>query len=421
MLLLDHNLCYRYAFVYIRQLTIHLRNALIQGKSKQGSGTNKKGGKKGGKDAGGVQAVYNWQFIHSVHLWTQLLSDSHPNPALEPLIYPLIQLMNGAIKLVYSPAYFPLRFHLCRLLTQLSSATGKYVSVLPYYLDILQNFDLGKKTKKVSMKPMNFSCILRLSKSQLAENGFKDAVVEQVYAGILDNMASNAHRISYPEMSVPVTTQLRTFVKNCPVVNFGKKLRQLLDKINENSSSVLTQRRKIRNFGVKDMDKVVAWESRLREEGNLPLVKFYQTWKSVNEKNIMKNMSKEQNTEFETTKLPSDDDFDDDDDEEEVSEEDEEEEEKESKAKKRKSKEEEPKQSPKSKKVKSSQEEESEEDEADDQVTDFDMDDFGGGEEEDNNDDQESEEEEDNDSNQESEEEDSDAEEGSDEDDDSSD
>jgi len=402
MMLLDEHLCYRYAFVYIRQLTIHLRNAMIQGKNKgqSSSGGNKKSGgggsKKGPKDA--VQSVYNWQFIHSVHLWSQLLTDSYPNaPELEPLIYPLIQLMTGAIKLVYSPAYFPLRFHLCRLLTQLSAATGKYVPILPFYLDVLQTFDFGKKTKKVSMKPMNFSCILRLSKSQMAENGFKDAVVEQVYAGILDNMASNANRISFPEISVPVTTQLRTFVKNCPVANFAKKMRQLLDKINENSGVVLAKRRKIRDFGVRDSDKIEAWENKLKSEGNLPLVKFFDSWKAVNEKNVMKNMNKEQLNEFETTKLPSDDDDEDyDDDEDDEDSEEEEEVAKEVPAKKRKSKEVQEEESPKAKKSKKAAKaaESDDDDEAEDQVTDFNMDDFGEDEQEEEEEEENGEEEE---------------------------
>ena len=75
--------------------------------TKEANTAAKKKNKKGTKD--NVQSVYNWQFVYSVHLWCQLLQDSHPSEALEPLIYPLIQLINGAIKLVYSSAFFPLR------------------------------------------------------------------------------------------------------------------------------------------------------------------------------------------------------------------------------------------------------------------------------------------------------------------------
>ena len=51
--------------------------------------------------------------------------------------------------------------------------SGKFVPILPYYLDILSGYNFGKKTAKVSMKPMDFSCIVKCSKSQLTENGFK--------------------------------------------------------------------------------------------------------------------------------------------------------------------------------------------------------------------------------------------------------
>ena len=171
---LDPVLAYRYAFVYIRQLTIHLRNAMLQQgtyykiintlkihvclntitcetkmltryiivdihfvgnkgssqnskpDSSQANDSNKKKGGSNKKDVkGSSQIVCNWQFIHSVHLWVQLLSDSNSD-VLEPLIYPLVQLITGAIRLVYTQrAYYPFRFHLCRRLIQLSAATGK--------------------------------------------------------------------------------------------------------------------------------------------------------------------------------------------------------------------------------------------------------------------------------------------------------
>ena len=118
--------------------------------------------------------------MHSIHLWVQTLGDTQ-NAALEPLVYPLVQLINGTIKLNYTAKYYPLRFHLSSLLIQLSEQTGKFIPILPYYLDILSQQNFGKKQGKVSMKPMDFSCILRLSKSQMAENGFKDATIEHIY------------------------------------------------------------------------------------------------------------------------------------------------------------------------------------------------------------------------------------------------
>ena len=114
--------------------------------SSQANDSNKKKGGSNKKDVkGSSQIVCNWQFIHSVHLWVQLLSDSNSD-VLEPLIYPLVQLITGAIRLVYTQrAYYPFRFHLCRRLIQLSAATGKLFAfekilfttgarIIPWYL-----------------------------------------------------------------------------------------------------------------------------------------------------------------------------------------------------------------------------------------------------------------------------------------------
>ena len=74
----------------------------------------------------------------------------------------------------------------------------------------------------------------------------------------------------------------------------------LSQQINENSKVVLERRRKIRDFGVQDLDRIAAWQIELKSSGVLPLVKYFESWKAINEKNVMKNMAKEetQNSKF---------------------------------------------------------------------------------------------------------------------------
>ena len=47
------------------------------------------------------------------------------------------------------------------------------------------------------MRPVDFSCILRVSKSQMLENGTKDAAVDGVYRGVLEYLSSQSHKVRF--------------------------------------------------------------------------------------------------------------------------------------------------------------------------------------------------------------------------------
>ncbi|KAG4070029.1 hypothetical protein HA402_013689 [Bradysia odoriphaga] len=263
MFALDLNVSYQHVFLYIRQLAIHLRNAL----------TLKK------KDS--FQSVYNWQFINSMRLWAELLSATNNKTQLQPLIYPLVSIITGVIKLIPTAQFFPLRFHCIQILIQLSKETRCFIPTLPFILEVLNSNTFNKKHSKVSMKPLSFTCILRLNKPQMLENGFRDEVVQNIFDLTLEYMANESYSLSYPELAVPCIINLKQYIKKrCKNSNYTRKLKQLVEKLEENSKFVEAEREKI-NFTLKDTQLITAWETTLKNKGT-PLLTYYNNWVKTN-------------------------------------------------------------------------------------------------------------------------------------------
>ncbi|XP_031354276.1 nucleolar complex protein 2 homolog [Photinus pyralis] len=283
MFSIDVGTSYQHIFLYIRQLAIHLRTAITVRKTEN------------------IQTVYNWQFINSLKLFGAVLSANYDKPEIQPLVYPFVQVCLGTLKLVPTTQYFPLRFQIVQVLTDFSKSTGVFIPILPFILEVLSIHDFNKKAKIASKKPLNLTCLLRFSNSQMTENGFKDAVIDQTYASVLEYLESQSHSIAFPDLSLFTILQLKKFLDTCTVSGYLKKMKQLLEKIQQNNAFIEKERKSI-TFELTDFDKIAAWETNVRNKGT-PLSVYYASWDKI--RTVKKNKEMTNTSDISDYQLPT--------------------------------------------------------------------------------------------------------------------
>ncbi|KAM0253531.1 hypothetical protein ACHAP5_000562 [Fusarium lateritium] len=253
---IDQAVGYTTAFSFIRQLAIHLRNSIVHNKN----------------DA--FRIVYNWQYTHSLDFWSCVLAE-HCSPMKEAeagkesqlklLIYPLVQVTLGAMRLIPTAIYFPFRFHLIRSLLRISRATGTFIPLASPLLEVLTSAEMKKAPKAASLKPFEFATAYKAPKSYLRTRVFQDGVGEQLVELLGEYFLLWATSVAFPELVLPVIIQLKRWLKQARNKSSGNKnaklagqLILLVQKLEANAKFIEEKRAKV-EFAPKDRAQVEAF------------------------------------------------------------------------------------------------------------------------------------------------------------------
>lgn len=260
---IDPNVGYTTGFTFIRQLAIHLRSS-ITNNSKES-----------------YKAVYNWQYVHSLDFWSCVLAE-HCNPIkeaqdgkqsiLRPLIYPTVQVTLGAMRLIPTATYFPLRFQLMRSLLRLSRATGTYIPLASALLEVLSSAEMKKPPKPSTLKSLDFATSYKAPKSYLRTRVYQDGVGEQVAELLSEFFVLWCTNIAFPELALPVIVMLKRWMKDASNKTTGNKnskinssLALLVQKLEANGKWIEERRMKVdfapnNRAGVEGFLKGFEWE-----------------------------------------------------------------------------------------------------------------------------------------------------------------
>lgn len=267
---LDADIGYTTGFTYIRQLAIHLRQTVNH------------------PTTDSYKTIYNWQYVHALDFWSRVLA-THCSPTsnphlktasdspLHPLVYPLVQITTGALRLIPTPVYFPLRFHLTRALLRISHATKTFIPLAPSLLEVLNSPECSKPNPKPStLAPLDFSVVLRAPKSYLGTRVYQDGLGVELAELLAESFNSWAKHIAFPELALPPIAFLKRWLKSSSVApsihadeRGVKKRRQrgggntkihaavalVVQKLEMNSAFVEGRRRDVK-FGPTDREEV---------------------------------------------------------------------------------------------------------------------------------------------------------------------
>ncbi|KAI4680349.1 uncharacterized protein J4E84_007997 [Alternaria hordeiaustralica] len=260
---IDPTVGYTTGFGFIRQLAIHLRTSI----------TNKT------KDS--YKTVYNWQYVHSLDFWSRVISmhcetlreaESGKPSSLRPLIYPVVQVTLGAMRLIPTSQYFPLRFQLIRSLLRIAQATSTYIPLAPALVEVLNSAEMKKPPKPSTLKALDFSISIRATKAFLRTRIYQDGIGEQVAELLSEFFILWTKNIAFPELALPVIVMLKRWVKAMTKKSSGNKntkvsslIALLVQKLEANSRWVEEKRNKVEfapnnRAGVDGFLKDVEWD-----------------------------------------------------------------------------------------------------------------------------------------------------------------
>lgn len=256
---LDYASSYQHAFVYIRQLALHLRTALQK------------------KTPESFRVVYCWQYIHCLKLWTAVLASAcssvpgetatkaseEETELLRSLVYPLTEIILGVARLIPTSRHLPLHLHCVRLLQQLAASTERYIPTTSILLDALNLKEIMLKPKKVQsrgsdVRGIRLPLLLKLPKENtLRTTEQLDACLGEIF--VLLNREVDMYRYSpcIPEFTVNICQRLRKFAKATKNGKYRAFARGCIE-LCEKHSKAATKSRSLLQESPKDIKRLEA-------------------------------------------------------------------------------------------------------------------------------------------------------------------
>jgi nucleolar complex protein 2 len=225
---LDPAQAYQQAFLYIRQLALHLRTAMMK------------------KSAEATKLVLNWQYLNCLRLWTRVLCAQPKEDELKPLAFPLVQILYGVLAAAPSAVYVPLRFHIISCMQQLAAHVQVFVPCAAKLLEVLELHELtvDKPTASTDVPPL-LQYSLRFTPGLMQKPPVREVVIQQTISLLRYESEIYRFHVGLPEYLYLSCRKLKAFIKKSKIPKWRDLSRTLCNQYESYSTYVKGNRVKL--------------------------------------------------------------------------------------------------------------------------------------------------------------------------------
>lgn len=289
----DSDVGYKNVFLFLRKICLELNRTIND------------------KKWNSIKSIYNWQVINSLNLWTKVLCASYTNEiakVYQLLAYPLIQIIVGIIRLHSVNHFFPLRLNLVTLLNKISDASGIFIPVSNYLIEILESTIFSKYYRKPKEPEAEINNVrnkkkmkLKQKKEEIAKSkhfmakeenaNFKqdqlattlkikeflafetvDELLSATLHVLIEHLSVHCYKINYPEISFPVVFFLKKLNKSITQNEFKEKIKVAINLASSNTDAILNARNKIKQIEMKNSSLISQINQKFKSDVTLPIL-----------------------------------------------------------------------------------------------------------------------------------------------------
>lgn len=219
-----------------------------------------------------VKKICSWQYANCVDLWVAFISLNIHDYDLQPLLYTIIQIINGVAVLFPGPRYMPLRVKCIQWLNTLSESSGVFIPITSLVLDILE-YKIGKEGSKPG-KDFSFSSAVKLPKHWLKSRNFQDECVFSAIELLAAQFAQWSYHVSFPDLATIPLIYLRKFHEMTTIESLRRVVKRFIDQVEQNIEFVRKKRDEV-TFSPNDQQSVESFLQLEKCGGNAPFTKYY--------------------------------------------------------------------------------------------------------------------------------------------------